>query len=143
MDEASEIVSEASWFDAIDEALSEDEEEHQADAILALAFAAGQEIDIDDNELNGAVKRSLFVLAAGGDPRRGIDLDGRAVETIAEDLDSPARRATLTDGVAALRARAGDRAAVVDVLVALEADGELAWRAFAAARLALSLADDD
>ena len=125
------------WLDELDAALSSrDEEGDQGEALIAIALAGGREIEIDEDELNGAVKRSLFVLAAGGDPSRGVDLHGRAVETIAEDLDSPFRRKILMAGLQDLRARAGRRAGVVAVLAELESDPELAWRAFSAARMA-------
>lgn len=131
------------WLDDLDDVLlARAEEGDQAEAVIAIALAGGQEIEIDEDELNGAVKRSLFVLAAGGDPSRGVDLQGRAVETIAEDLDSPFRRKILMGGLQDLRARAGQRAGVGAVVSELESDDELAWRAFAAARMVQLLAQD-
>ena len=45
----------------------------------------------------------LLLLAAGGDPTRDLDRDGRAVRALAEDIDGPGRRSELTRGVLALR----------------------------------------
>jgi hypothetical protein len=129
-------MSDDAWLDQFDAALREHEgEEHPSDAFIALALIAGQGIEIDEDELQGAVKRALLVLAAGGDPTRGIDLAGRGIETIAEDLDSPVRRKLLMEGLESIRLRAVQRDALHEVIVALEADPETAWRAFSAARM--------
>lgn len=105
-----------------------------------LAYAAGLGIELDA-DAPGAIRRSVLLLAAGGDPRRGLDLEGRAVTALAADLDQPGRRAALTDGLAALARDAAGLPA--DAAVArLAADPELAWRAFAAGVLADSLEDD-
>jgi len=136
-------MSDDTWLDQFDTALREHEgEEHPSDAFIALALIAGQAIEIDEDELQGAVKRSLLVLAAGGDPTRGIDLGGRAVESLAEDLDSPFRRKMLMEGLEGIRKRAAHRDALREALVALEADPEIAWRAFSAARMVELLAHD-
>jgi len=136
-------MSDDAWLDQFDAALREhDGEEHRSDAFIALALVAGQTIEIDEDELQGAVKRSLLVLAAGGDPTRGIDLGGRGVETIAEDLDSPFRRKLLMEGLEGIRTRAEQRESLREVLVELEADPEIAWRAFSAARMVELLGQD-
>ena len=61
------------------------------------------------DELRAATRRAQLVLAAGGDPHRGLDLDGPAVERLAEELDSTERRAALEHGLAQPGGEAGDR----------------------------------
>lgn len=141
-------MSSSDWLDALESALDTGSGVAVADADLgeaqiALAFAAGREISVPDAELQGAVRRALFVLAAGGDPARGLDLSGRAVETLADDLDRPLRRKNLSAGLEGLRAAAGGRSAVTAVLETLRGDGDLAWRAFSAALMLDALAQDD
>jgi hypothetical protein len=96
-----------------------------------LAYAAGQAVPLDDDEKNAAVRRALFVFAAGGDLHRDPTLDDPAVSELADDLDTPERRAALT---AALRELDG-----TDELVA---NGDLAWRAYACALLAEALGEE-
>jgi hypothetical protein len=95
----------------------------------AFAWLAGQSVGIDDAELRPAIRRAMLLLAAGGDPRRELDRDERAVTALAAELDTPGRRATLVAGLEALR----------DEAAAVAADPELAWRAFACALLAEEL----
>lgn len=122
------------WLEALDEA-------EPVDALPVLAYAAGIEIDLGD-EAAGATRRALLLLAAGGDPRRGLDLNGRAVTALADELDSPARRAQLGAGLVRLQQQARGLATVERALEALRAKPQLAWRAFAAGVLADSLEDD-
>lgn len=136
------------WLDQLDAALREHAGLEEGDtghgeALVALALAAGREVTVPDDELRGAVRRALLVLASGGDPNRGLDLNGRAVETLADDLDSPFRRETLAGGIDELRAQAAERTAIVDVLDRLRADGDLAWRAFSAARMVEAITEDE
>ena len=58
--------------------------------LVGLAWLAGREIEHDEDELRGAIRRAELLLAAGGDPRRELELDGRAVETVAGDLGDEA-----------------------------------------------------
>jgi hypothetical protein len=102
-----------------------------------LAYAAGLGIELGDNA-PGAVRRAVLLLAAGGDPRRGLDLEGRAVTALAADLDDPGRRAALAAGLAVLAEDAAGLPAAAAV-ARLAADPELAWRAYAAGVLADSL----
>ena len=44
-----------------------------------LCWLAGREIAIDEDELNGAVRRAELLLAAGGDPHRPLDPFGSSV----------------------------------------------------------------
>lgn len=104
-----------------------------------LAYAAGLGIEPGEDG-PGAVRRALLLLATGGDPRVGVEeLDGRAVTALAADLDDPARRAQLADGLNALRDAAADLPRVRAALDRLAADPDLAWRAWAAGLLADSL----
>jgi hypothetical protein len=111
-------------------------------AAPALAFLAAPGVSIDEGELRAARRRAMLLLAAGGDPRRGLDLDGRAVRALAADLDRPERRAQLRSGLAALRAAPEGLPRVSETLQALLRDEELAWRALACALLAEELADE-
>ena len=54
-----------------------------------LCFVAGRNVTIDAHDLNAALRRSELLLATGGDPRRPLELYGRAVTALAEDLDEP------------------------------------------------------
>ena len=54
---------------------------------VVLCFLAGQDVRLDEEELNAALRRSALLLAAGGDPRRRLELYGRAVTALAEDLE--------------------------------------------------------
>ncbi|HKP18199.1 MAG TPA: hypothetical protein VJT84_06950, partial [Gaiellaceae bacterium] len=81
------------WLEQIEASAAGD------DALAVLAWLAGSRIPLDEDELRGAVRRAVLLLAAGGDPHRGLDLDGRAVTALAAELDRPERRAALVRGV--------------------------------------------
>jgi hypothetical protein len=104
-----------------------------------LAYLAVQSLEVDEDELRGARRRALLLLASGGDPRRELDPESRAVAAVAEDLDAPARRAALRTALADLRAEAKGLSAVSAVLDELVADDGLAWRWAACALLAEEL----
>ena len=138
-------MSEPVWLEEFDAALraqADGDGGHRGDALIALSLAAGRSVTVPEQELRGAVRRALLVLAAGGDPTRGLELDGRAVETLAEDIDSPFRRKELARGIAELRDHAAGRAAVCELLDGLLADQTLAWRAFCAARMVEVIGED-
>ena len=83
----------------------------------------------------------MFVLAAGGDPHRDLDLGSVAAERLADELETPERRtalATALDGAS----RRTDLPAVAGAVEALRAEPELAWRSFALALLADEIADE-
>jgi hypothetical protein len=109
------------------------------DLLAVLAWLAAP--PVEEAELRGAVRRAVLLVAAGGDPHRGLALDGRAVTALAVDLDSVERRAALRDGLAALDAEAEGLGAVGAALTRLLADDDLAWRALAAGLLADELSD--
>jgi hypothetical protein len=108
----------------------------------SLAWLAGQEIALDADELKGALRRAELLLAAGGDPRRELDLDGRAVEAVAADLDGEEARGQLEDALARLAAASEGLAAVSDGLARLRAQPDLAWRSYAGALLAEAIAGE-
>src|SRR5262245_6928704 len=109
----------------------------------ALAFLAGEAVEIDPDERNAAVRRAELLLATGGDPHRPLELYGRAVGAVAADLDRPEARALLADGLAALEAETAGLRGAGEALRLLRADPDLAWQAFAAAILADELSDEN
>jgi hypothetical protein len=109
--------------------------------LVVLCWLVREDVPIDESELNAARRRAMFVLAAGGDPHRDLELDSVAAERLADELDSPGRRAGLVTALDELPADGlPGVTAAVDVL---RADPELAWRSFALSLLADELADDD
>jgi hypothetical protein len=84
----------------------------------------------------------VLLLATGGDPQRGLALDGRAVTALAEELDLPERRVELAAGIARLRGQATAYPLVADVLGLLRGNPDLAWRAFACGLLAEELGEE-
>jgi len=107
-----------------------------------IAWIAGAAIPFDDAELHGARRRAILLLAAGGDPHRALELDDRAVTALASELDRPERRDALAQSIAGLRADAEGLPVSSAAVAALLADGDLAWRAFAAGLLGEELAED-
>jgi len=113
-----------------------------ATALVTVASVAGREVPLEDEEARGAGRRALLVLAAGGDPSRGLDLNGPAVERVADELDEPARRSALAVGLVRLRDDAIGLPHVSEAVKALIDAPETAWRAYAAAVLAEQLVGD-
>jgi hypothetical protein len=107
-----------------------------------LAWLAGQEVDLDPDEVKATVRRAELLLAAGGDPRRELELDGRAVTSVAEDLDEPEARDQLEDSLARLAAASEGLAAVSAGLARLRAQPDLAWQSYACALLAEAIGTD-
>jgi hypothetical protein len=124
------------WLGGLEVRLAEGGEDELGAALVSLAFVAGERIDVPEDERRPAGRRAALLLAAGGDPARGLDLEGRAVEALAAELDSAERRRALGSGLADLRRPARGRPHVTEVLRELMADPELAWRAYAASILA-------
>ena len=123
------------------EALEVLERGPRSSLLLGLAWLAGREVELDPDEVKAATRRAELLLAAGGDPRRELDLDGRAVGAVAADLDDPAARDTLEDALARLTADSEGLAAVSDGLARLRAQPDLAWRCYAGALLAEAIGD--
>jgi hypothetical protein len=111
------------------------------DPLPVLAYLAGQAVEIDDAELNGARRRALLLLAAGGDPHRELDVDGRAVKAVAADLYTEERRDQLARAIDALVLAVRDLPTAREAALFLAADVDLAWRLFALALLAEDLAE--
>jgi hypothetical protein len=109
------------------------------DPLPVLAYLAGQVVEIDDEELNGARRRALLLVAAGGDPHRELGVDDRAVKAIAADLYTEARRGELGRGIDALALRVRDLPRLRQAAVFLAGDVELAWRLYALGLLAEEL----
>ena len=105
-----------------------------------LAFVAGREVDVPEAVLDAVRRRALLLLAAGGDLRRELGVDDRAVKAVAAELYSEERRRALGRGVDALAPLARDLPRVREAIVLLAGDAELAWRLYALALLADALA---
>jgi len=113
---------------------------HSPELLVSLAWLAIGSVPIDEGELNAARRRAMFVLAAGGDPHRDLDLDSVAVAKLAADLDTPERRDALAAGLGELEADGlPNVAGAVELLLS---EPEAAWRIFALALLADELADE-
>ena len=118
-------------------------EELPGDSLVpSLAWLAGQKVELDDDELKAALRRAELLLAAGGNPRRELDFDGRAVTALADDLGTPEARERLEDALARLAAASEGLAAVSAGLARLRAQPDLAWRSYAGALLADAIAGD-
>jgi hypothetical protein len=107
-----------------------------------LAWLAGQEVELDPDEVKGTVRRAELLLASGGDPHRELELDGRAVTAVADDLDDPAARDELEDSLARLATASEGLTAVSDGLARLRAQPDLAWQSYACALLAEAIGTD-
>jgi hypothetical protein len=111
----------------------------QEEGYVSLALSAGSDIELPEEELNAALRRAVLLLAAGGDPHRELELNGRAVTALAGDLDRPERRMQLEQKLAGLRRPAAGLPLVEGALARLLADRDLAWQSFACAVLAHEL----
>jgi hypothetical protein len=108
----------------------------ETDLRPALALLAARDFEPEPGALNACVRRAMFVLAAGGDPHRDLDVDGRAVATLAADVDDEGLRRALADGVTELEPQAASLPYVAAALAELRGDAALAVRAWACALLA-------
>jgi hypothetical protein len=126
------------WLEQIEGDLARGE----TDAVAALTLVAAQTVDLEDDELHAARRRALLLLAAGGDPHRGLDLDGRAVTALAADLETEERLAQLDLGLRHTPAAGEGLPAVEAVLEGLRADPARAWRWFACGLLAEELGSE-
>jgi len=108
--------------------------------LVVLCWLVKDDIPIDEEELNAARRRAMFVLAAGGDPHRDVGPDSVAAERLADELDTAERRTQLAAALDGLPAE--DLPAVSSGVESLCADPDLAWRSFALSLLADELADE-
>jgi hypothetical protein len=106
---------------------------------VAVAWLVKDDVGLDEDELNGARRRAMLVLAAGGDPHRDLTLESVAAERLADELDSPQRRLALAAALAALDTNG--LPGVRDAVSALQADSDRAWRTLALALLADEIAE--
>jgi hypothetical protein len=95
--------------------------------LVVAAYLAGQQVPVADEERNAAIRRALFVHAAGGDLHRDPSLTDPAVVELAADLDSHERREALLAASDRLRGLG---------------DPDLAWRAYACGLLADALGEE-
>jgi hypothetical protein len=102
--------------------------------LVVLAYLAGQDVPVEDDERDAALRRALFVFAAGGDLHRDPTLGDPAVIELAADLDTAERREALTGAI--------DRLEAEPPSLARLRDPELAWRAYACGLLADALGED-
>jgi hypothetical protein len=114
-------------------------EESDLDLRIALAWLVREDVGLPQDELNGARRRAMFVLAAGGDPHRDLDYTAVAGERLAAELDRPERRQAFDAALAALDTSGLPR--VTEAVQELRAEPELAWRTLALALLADELAE--
>lgn len=126
-------------MDALDELLARVDDGELGDPLPVLAYVAGQSVQIDEGELNAARRRALLLLAAGGDPRRDLGVDDRAVKALAADLYADERRAQLGRAVDSLVLRVRDLPRAREAALFLAGDVDLAWRLFALGLLAETL----
>jgi len=108
-----------------------------------LCFLARRDVEIDETELHAAIRRAELLLAAGGDPHRPLELYGRAVTALADDLDEPPAREQLAAGLDTLTTEVAGLRGATEALRLLRSDGDLAWQCFAMALLADALTGDD
>jgi hypothetical protein len=102
---------------------------------VVLAYVAGRDVPLGEDERSAALRRALLVFAAGGDLHREPTLDDPAVLELARDLDTPERRQALGAAIEKLDAD--------PQLIERLRDTELAWRAYACSLLADELGDDE
>ena len=110
--------------------------------LLGLAWLAGQGVELDEEEVRGTVRRAELLLAAGGDPRRELELDDHAVTSVAADLAGETAREQFEDSLGRLADEAAGLSAVTGALAELRSQPELAWQCYAAALLADAIASD-
>ena len=128
------------WLGQLEEAVAAGE---NPGADVALVYLVHEEVLLDEDELHGALRRAVLLLATGGDPRRGLDLDGRAVTALADDLDAPAQRAELLSALEDVAELLVGLPELTARLAALRADPGRAWRTLALALLADELDEDE
>ncbi len=127
--------------DALGELLHRVEAGELGDPLPVLAYVAGQGVELPDEDLNGARRRALLLVAAGGDPHRELGIDDRAVKALAADLFSESRRDALARAIDALVLRVRDLPTAREAALFLAGDVDLAWRLYALGLLAEELAD--
>jgi hypothetical protein len=128
-------------MDTLDELLIRVDAGELGDPLPVLAYIAGQAVEIEETDLNGARRRALLLVAAGGDPHRELGVDDRAVKALAADLFTDERRRQLGRSIDDLVLRARERHAVREAALFLAGDVDLAWRLFSLGLLAEELGE--
>jgi hypothetical protein len=128
-------------MDPLDDLLRRVDLGELGDPLPVLAYIAGQAVELDEEELNGARRRALLLVAAGGDPHRELDVDDRAVKAVAADLYTEGRREQLARSIDALVLRVRDLQTAREAALFLAGDVDLAWRMFSFGLLAEELAE--
>jgi hypothetical protein len=133
-------VSPSPWLVSLERSLAEGEgTEALATGVVVLATVAGRDVHVEEDEARGAARRALLLLGSGGDPDRGLDLHGRAVTAMADDLRTVDRQIALEEGLRQLRVQAEGLPHVSEALHGLTEAPDVAWRAYAAGILAQAL----
>ncbi len=127
-------------MDPLDDLLRRVDLGELGDPLPVLAYIAGQSVELAEDELNGARRRALLLVAAGGDPHRELGVDDRAVKAVAADLYTEERREQLVRSIDALVVRVRDLPVAREAALFLAGDVELAWRLFGFGLLAEELA---
>ena len=115
-------------------------EPRSGELLVSLAWLVSGSVPIEEAELKAARRRAMFVLAAGGDPHRELDLNSVAAERLAGELDAPERREALARALEGLETTGLSN--VSAGVAALQAEPDLAWRSFGLALVADELADE-
>jgi hypothetical protein len=137
-------VSPAPWLVELERSLAGDDgTESLAVGLVVLASVAGAEVPVKPQDIRAAARRALLLLAAGGDPERGLDLDGRAVAAMAEELRTVDRQLALEQGLVDLRFQAQGLPHASEAVHGLIDAPDVAWRAYAAGLLAEELGGVD
>jgi len=137
-------MSPPSWLVDLERSLAEDEgTDNLAVGLVVLASIGGTEVSLEPEEAKASTRRAVFLLASGGDPERGLDLEGRAVSAVAEELRTVDRQLALEEGLRNLRLLAEGLPHASEALHGMLHAPEVAWRAYAAGLLAEELSSDD
>jgi hypothetical protein len=116
-------------------------EARSGELLVVLVWLVAADLGIEENDLNAARRRAMFVLAAGGDPHRELDHDSIAAERLSAELDTPERRRALSEALDGLADDADGLETVTEALDLLRSEPDLAWRSLALALLADELAE--
>jgi hypothetical protein len=137
-------MSPPSWLVDLERSLAEDEgTDKLAVGLVVLASIGGADVPLEPEEAKASTRRAVFLLASGGDPERGLDLEGRAVSAVAEELRTVDRQLALEEGLRNLRLLAEGLPHASEALHGMLHAPEVAWRAYAAALLAEELSSED
>jgi len=127
---------------ALETSLEASGEDELATALVVLASVAGERVPLEPERRLAATRRALLLLTAGGDPTRGLDLNGRAVTALAEDLRDTDRQIALEEGIRELAPAASGLPHVSEAVHALIHAPDVAWRAYVCSLLAEDLGDE-